>query len=397
MNVIAITTQPDSHHGGKPRVMLEICRGLHQRGHSIDMLYLWHGDLLPCYQEFCTSVMQVKTAAIEKSAPFSTAFSFSGELWQIIRRLRSHPPEETILYADEHQLGLLAYTLARLRGIPAVFHIHQPVLAKLPTKYKFGIERLNHCIAVSEHVKATWQRTALTDIPITVVYNGVDADWFTPADVTLARQIFDLCPASRVISYIGRIWPDKGVETLLRAFAIVNREREEQISLALGGWIKGSNLSQAKRTYQAFLETLAQELGIYDQIRYIEFMDDPRSLYQASDLTVLPSHYPEPFGRTLIESMACGVPALGSNTGGIPEVLGNEFAGMVFPRQDERALARTIQHWLGWREHDPDLGNRCRQYVLSNFSLEKTLDGVEKALADTLSEFSGNSQILSLQ
>jgi glycosyltransferase involved in cell wall biosynthesis len=385
MHIIALTTRLDTSFGGKQRVMLDICRGMHQRGHSISLLYLQPGDLLADYQAFCTMTTQVNISAIEKNAIFSTAVSFIADLWKILQQLPSlRPKKQTIVYLDEHQCGFLGYMLARLQRTPSVFHIHQPCLDKLPTKYAFGLKRLGHWIAVSRYTQESWQPFALAEGNSSVVYNGVDPHWFTPdSEHTHWKQALGLSPTVKLLSYIGRINQQKGIETLLRAFALIKQQNHDA-RLALVGWRTGQVNTRKPPTYQQNLEALIDALGIREQVLLVNFLRDPRWLYYASDVTVLPSRYPEPFGRTLIESMACGIPAIGSRRGGIPEVLTGEFSNALFPAEDEQALAKTINHWIDWRDRDPGLSDRCRQHVLDHFTVERMVDGVEKVLVDCL-------------
>ena len=109
-------------------------------------------------------------------------------------------------------------------------------------------------------------------------------------------------------------------------------------------------------------------------------------MYQVSDVTVLPSLWSEPFGRTNIESMACGTPVVASRIGGITEILTGEFQAGLFEPGNEQDLADTLSRIISWREKDPDLGKRCRDHVLSNYTLDKMVDGIEKVLLKVVAQ-----------
>ena len=112
-------------------------------------------------------------------------------------------------------------------------------------------------------------------------------------------QIKQLSSESRVISYVGRLDREKGVETLLKAFALVQKSNINAKLL-----IAGKPLS-TQQEYKNFLEQLAVDLGIQESVNFLGQIANTASLYQASDVTVLPSLWSEPFGRTTIEAMAC--------------------------------------------------------------------------------------------
>ena len=135
-----------------------------------------------------------------------------------------------------------------------------------------------------------------------------------------------------VVGYVGRIDSQKGIDTLLMAAA----------SLGPGFSLLITGEGSAKRT----LQRLARSLGIADRVTWkpgIPHSDVREHLIRAKAL-VLPSRtgtfWKEQFGRVLIESMACGVPVVGSDSGEIPNVIGD--AGIVVPEGDPRALADAL-------------------------------------------------------
>lgn len=97
-------------------------------------------------------------------------------------------------------------------------------------------------------------------------------------------------------------------------------------------------------------------------------------------MTVMPSLWPEPFGRVIIESMASGTPVVASYTGGIPEVMTGALRSQLVEPGNEYELATVLDRILDWRSHDPTLGERSRAHVLNQFSLEKMVDGIETVL-----------------
>jgi glycosyltransferase involved in cell wall biosynthesis len=81
--------------------------------------------------------------------------------------------------------------------------------------------------------------------------------------------------------------------------------------------------------------------------------------------------------------MACGTPVVASRTGGIPEVL-TGFEAWLFEPGNESELAVKLNCLLDWRQQDPQLGDRCRNHVLSHFSLNTMVEGVERVLMQAM-------------
>ena len=104
------------------------------------------------------------------------------------------------------------------------------------------------------------------------------------------------------------------------------------------------------------------------------------ALYRAADALVLPSRCEETFGRVLVEVMACGIPAVGTAVGGVPEVLGGEFERFCVPPEDPSSLAEVLRSLSTWRLADPDLADRCRAHVNERFPLQRAIDRVAELL-----------------
>jgi glycosyltransferase involved in cell wall biosynthesis len=161
---------------------------------------------------------------------------------------------------------------------------------------------------------------------------------FAPQDraVAQSRMRAVLGCDSPYVLYVGTLEPRKNIETLLRAFAAVKDCHPHRL-LFVGatGWNMGH------------LTGLIEELGLVDRVSlpgYLPTRQDLVAAYSAADLFVLPSHY-EGFGLPLVEAMACGCPAIASNTSCLPEVGGD--AVCYFPAPDDTSLAQSMTNLLG--------------------------------------------------
>ncbi|MBA3921164.1 MAG: glycosyltransferase, partial [Nostocaceae cyanobacterium] len=196
---------------------------------------------------------------------------------------------------------------------------------------------------------------------------------YKKANVEVIRNKFAI-NSDTVISFVGRIDKEKGLETLIKAFALLLKNGASTQLLIAGKPINNGE------DYQKSLEQLVIDLGIEERVNFIGHVTDTTSVYQVSDLTVLPSLWSEPFGRTIVESMACGTPVVASRIGGIPEILTGEFQNGLFTAGDEQDLSIKLEQMINWREREPLLGTRCREHILAKFSLSKMIDGIEKVL-----------------
>ena len=129
---------------------------------------------------------------------------------------------------------------------------------------------------------------------------------------------------------------------------------------------------------------MGRGLGLDDSVQWLGRRSDVPALCEAADVLVMPSDWPELFGRVLVESMCCGTPAIGAAVGGIPEVLSGEFERWVFPSRNHQALAERIFDIRQRRDADPDISRRCREWVIQNFHIDATVAGVEASLQRAL-------------
>lgn len=371
MNIIVLENEPSSQRGGQELSLLSVCQGLAARGHQVTLLYRIEGNLLANYQAFCQRVIPINSYRLNFDR--SSLFSFFNDI------LKVPLGKDSLVYGNQYQDSFFGAAFSYLRRIPFVCHLRLPPPPRFIRQWTFGMKSARRLIAVSQHTKTEWISQGFDPARIDVVWNSIDVEKFCPDDDSqLVRSQLHLAADNPLISYVGRIDQCKGIETLLEAFATVHTQFPNT-HLA----IVGKPLS-SRTSYLNELKALTEKLAIAPYTHFLGHFDQPQQIYQASTVTVLPSIWTEPFGRSLIESMSCGVPAIGSRIGGIPEVLSGEFTDALFTPKDASALALVLNRWLDWRSHDPSLGDRCRQHIIKHFSLGKMLNGIEKNFQSAL-------------
>jgi glycosyltransferase involved in cell wall biosynthesis len=330
------------------------------------------GDLLSKYREFCTHVIGVHAYKVLRRKDL---FRFLADFLKIPQ------VKNGIVYSNQYHDCVMGYALARSRNIPLVCHLRTPAPKAIDSsdwQLAMSLKGIDQFIAVSNQTKSGWVELGFAPDKIEVVHNGSNLERFQPPEsFSELRRKWNIPEDTKVIGYVGRLDKVKGVETLIKAFALLEQSGINNAKLLIAG---RPVVQRGERDYKQFLEQLPSQLGIEKSVEFLGHLADTVPLYQVSDLTVLPSLYSEPFGRTVIESMACGTPVVGSNTGGIPEILTGEFQRGLFEPGNEQDLANAISKILNWRSTDPRLGERCRIHASSGFSLKKAIDSIESVL-----------------
>jgi glycosyltransferase involved in cell wall biosynthesis len=214
-----------------------------------------------------------------------------------------------------------------------------------------------------------------------MIHNGIDVrEWRARLADGEVRRRLGVASGTFLIVYSGRLHPGKNVELLIDAFSRLPQPADLVIA--------GKQLPDGStRRYDEELKECARAAGVAARCHFVGHVTPIAELYAAADVTVLPSLSGEAFGRSVIESMACRTPAVASNCGGIPEILTGEFAQYLFTPGDVDGLATRLSGMRDWRRRDLNLGERCRAHVEREFSIDRTVRGVESVLERAVAEW----------
>jgi D-inositol-3-phosphate glycosyltransferase len=201
---------------------------------------------------------------------------------------------------------------------------------------------------------------------VVVIPPGVDVSHFYPIPEDEAKEFVGVSADKRIILFVGRIEPLKGVDTLIEA---AGRLRQKGIlgegcgCLAIIGGESGESPEKISEE-MARLKAIARELGTEDMVTFLGQRDQDtlQYYYSASDIVVVPSHY-ESFGLVALEAMACGRTVVASETGGLAFLVHDGENGFHVPAADPGALADKLEMIL----KDPDvrarIGENARIYA----------------------------------
>ncbi len=198
---------------------------------------------------------------------------------------------------------------------------------------------------------------------------GFDVSRFVVLPNFVEVDRFEFRPGGDYVFYFGRLSPEKGVDTLIRACA------KARVPLVIAG----------DGPARESLERLAEKSGA--QAKFLGFLtgDDLKDALYGARFTVLPSTCFENAPLSILESFAAGKPVIGSNLGGIPELI-SEDTGVLFPPGNIEALAEAIISLWNSPSKVNQMGSAARKFVENGFTpgrhIEKLLRIYEKALAE---------------
>ncbi len=298
---------------------------------------------------------------------------------QVLKLIRSFKPDIIHLEEEPYSLAALEVILFRMlmhRKSKLIFFTWQNIYKKYVPPFnlieKLSLSCADGALAGNEEAVDVLKAKGF-DKPIRVIPQiGVDGS-------ALNGKIKEKKPkdTKKIIGYIGRLEYPKGIDILMKAVANLNIDCEL--------WLIGNG------TYLDDILQMADELKIKERLRVhqnIPHRDIP--VYMRSmDVLVLPSRtgkgWKEQFGRVLVEAMSCGVPVIGSNSGAIPEVIGN--AGLIFPENSVDKLHQELCRMLTDEHLRVRLAKLGRNRVLTNYThpilVSKTLEFYHMVTAST--------------
>ncbi|MFD1905608.1 N-acetyl-alpha-D-glucosaminyl L-malate synthase BshA [Paenibacillus rhizoplanae] len=194
---------------------------------------------------------------------------------------------------------------------------------------RLGINESDAVTAVSRDlIKETRKALDITR-EIDLTYNFVDKRVYYPRDVTDLRGDF-AAPDEKILMHISNFRPVKRVSDVVDVFAKVNRQVPSKL-LLVG---EGPDLPK--------IQAKISEMGLDDHVRFLGKQDEIAQVISLADLLLLPSEK-ESFGLVALEAMACGVPTIGSQAGGIPELIQHGKTGFLAPVGDTESMAKVCR------------------------------------------------------
>ncbi len=200
----------------------------------------------------------------------------------------------------------------------------------------------------------------------TVIPPGVDTHMFYPRSAAESKARIGVNPAQKMLLFVGRIEPLKGVETLLRAVSLLLEQGVcdcETLCLS----IIGGDADDSPATQNAEMErlkALREELGLAELVTFLGKQDQDAlpDYYAAAEAVIMPSRY-ESFGMVALEAMACGTPVIASEVGGLAFLVRDGETGFHVPDRDPEALADRICRILTEPLLRAELGEQAAAYA----------------------------------
>lgn len=303
----------------------------------------------------------------------------------IIKKFRKYIKEikPDIVYIEEEYWTNVAWQMARVKRMPPkakivlftwenIFHDWLREGKSIYQKIRFAlfymIEKkvlsyVDAIIAGNKEASLVAQKKGFTKSIEIVPQFGVDMNYFKKKNSDWLKM--ELALERRfVVGYIGRIAKEKGIEDLIKVAVVFSKQTIPYVKFLVIG----------NGPYKQEAQELVRTLGLEERFVFVPSVDFNFIVdyYSLMDVMVIPSRttpeWKEQFGRTIIEAMSCGIPVIGSDSGAIPEVVGD--AGLIFREGDVNDLTEKIAQVMNNNQLKEDLIMKGQKRVQENFTME---------------------------
>lgn len=280
-----------------------------------------------------------------------------------------------ILHCHLVAANIFAKPFGRLCGVPVILnHDHTNDDYRASQRVRLALDSfsnrfVSHIITVSDSCrKFLITREGVPAEKITLIQNAIDLRRFSPDCGTRAeaRRTLGLPEHGPVVAGVGRLNPQKNFSLFIRVAARVLKRHPQAVFLLAGEGPEEGRLRQ-----------LAQESELGERLHFCGYVPDPRQVYLAADVLLMPSRF-EGLPMTLLEAMAMRVPVVASALDGIAEVVADAKDGFLVPSGEESVFSDRVCRLIEDPAFARDIGAAASEKISRRFSLVRLCREVEE-------------------
>jgi glycosyltransferase involved in cell wall biosynthesis len=348
---------------GTQKCLLQITSGLVPRGHEITIVCLndsWDAGLVRRLKE-----IPVEVRIIGKSA-FLTGIGFF-RLWSWLRRGK-YDVAVTMLFVSD-AFGRFFAKASGVSRVISSLRARNVNYTRLQRWLVRSTMRYVDCVVInSSNIREfAIQNEGAAPEKIRMIPNGIDVEQFdTPLDRCGLRRQFGLGQASVLLVTTGRLTPQKGIDILLRALALLEDNNLQLVIMGVG-------------EAEASLRALVKKLRLEQRVVFAGYRHDIPEILGAFDLYIHPARF-EGMPNALLEAMAAALPIVATNVDGNRQLIDDGSHGWLVPPKDPDVLATAIRLALNDRDEARRRGFAARQRVADKFSSKSLIIAWEEAI-----------------
>lgn len=364
--------------GGGEIALADLIRHL-DRGRVESIVVLGSpGPLEERIKEFATvRVMPIDSAVVgarKDALGLATVFQLAAARAAIryvfrLRRLLNELDIE-VLHTNSLKAFVLGGIAGRLQGVKVIWHVRDRIADDyLPHRVVWVMRRLAKILPhfVIANSRATLETVQLKGKPrATVIGSGVDLSKFSPSRASAMSPDEPSRARSKIVGLVGRICPWKGQHIFIEAAALVHVRWPDVRFQIIGAALF------REHDYDLELRRTVEEQRLERVVEFTGFQSDVASAISGLDILVHASTVGEPFGQVIVQGMACELPVIATNGGGVPEIVQDGVTGLLVPMGNAPAMADAICRLLEDTSSARNMGVQGRKRAVEHFTIERS-------------------------
>ncbi|MED0868817.1 N-acetyl-alpha-D-glucosaminyl L-malate synthase BshA [Bacillus spizizenii] len=367
---IGITCYPSV--GGSGIIATELGKQLAEKGHEIHFITSSIPFRLNTYHpNIHFHEVEVNQYAVFKYPPYD--LTLASKIAEVAERenldiIHAHYalPHAVCAYLAKQMLKRTIGIVTTLHGTDITVLGYDPSLKDL---IRFAIEASDRVTAVSSALAAETYDLIKPEKKIETIYNFIDERVYLKKNTAAIKEKHGILPDEKVVIHVSNFRKVKRVQDVIRVFRNIAGKTKAKL-LLVGDGPEKSTACELVRKY-----------GLENQVLMLGNQDRVEELYSISDLKLLLSEK-ESFGLVLLEAMACGVPCIGTNIGGIPEVIKNNVSGFLVDVGDVAAATDRAMSILEDEQLSKRFTEAAMEMLKNEFSSQKIVSQYEQIYAD---------------
>lgn len=372
--------------GGQNVYVDRVARHLCKIGYEVDIFTRWDDPNQAHIVRYEAGMRIIHISAGEKVfIPKENLFQHMDEFAEnMLNFIKKGRLSYEVVHAHFWMSGYVATIVKKVLGIPFVITFH--ALGKVRRMYQGSADGFPDSRFLIEEMIVSQADAVIAECPqdkddlmihyyakqekIKIIPCGFDRSEFYPMEKRLCAKRLGLDPNEKIILQLGRMVPRKGVEDVIRGTSMIIKNKKIPVRLLVVGG-ESDDPCPVKTPEIGRLQRIAEQEGVIDRITFVGRRSRHllKYYYNASHVFVSTPWY-EPFGITPLEAMACGVPVIGTNVGGIKYSVEHDKTGFLVPVHEPEILSRRMQEVLENPIVARDLGLRAVKRVNRLFTWE---------------------------
>jgi len=302
-------------------------------------------------------------------------FNSHNDMMRIFEDHHSAMPFDVIYVQGAYEPATLALQLKKKFGVPVVLRTHGEDIQvdkesgygyRLdPSKNKVilnNLKNVDHNVVIGPHILHDVRK--LTDVPVSLIYNGVDTEHFTPGKEYEIHDRLKLKRTTKILITVGRNVKKKSLHLAIDALALVKNQYEDVVLVHAGKEGNGLNLLH-----------YAKEKGVSEsfyQLGEVSYFDMPK-IYRSSDIFLFPAKT-ETFGNVTVEAMACGLPCVEFDYVVNRDKIVDGVNGFIVNYGDLEGISSKLIHLLSKPSVFKDMKVKSREFSVAKFSWSSIIE-----------------------